>query len=92
LDKSATVKAFAVAFFSILFFAEVPAGATSCTDLRSMALSDVTINSAQVFEAGTYAQFRDLPAFCKITAVAKPTNQSDTKIEVWLPISGWNGK
>jgi hypothetical protein len=27
LDKSATVKAFAVAFFSILFFAEVPAGA-----------------------------------------------------------------
>ena len=92
MDKSATVKAFAVVFFSILFFAEVPAGATSCTDLRSIALSDVTIDSAQVFEAGTYAQFRDLPAFCKITAVAKPTNQSDTKIEVWLPISGWNGK
>jgi len=59
------VKAFAVAFFSILFFAEVPAGATSCTDLRSIALSDVTINSAQVFGAGPTRRFGTCPRSAK---------------------------
>jgi feruloyl esterase len=27
-----------------------------------------------------------------VIAVSKPTVESDTKIDVWLPISGWNGK
>ena len=37
-------------------------------------------------------QFADLPAFCRVTATLKPTSESDIKIEVWLPASGWNGK
>ena len=32
------------------------------------------------------------PAFCEVTAEIKPTGDSDIKIEVWLPISTWNGK
>ena len=32
------------------------------------------------------------PAFCRVAATSKPTPQSDIKIEVWLPQSGWNGK
>ena len=33
-----------------------------------------------------------LPAFCRIAATLKPSFDSDIKIEVWLPASGWNGK
>jgi feruloyl esterase len=32
------------------------------------------------------------PAFCRIAATLKPSNDSDIKIEVWLPQSNWNGK
>jgi feruloyl esterase len=32
-----------------------------------------------------------LPAFCRVAASLKPTVDSDIKIEVWMPISGWNG-
>ena len=33
-----------------------------------------------------------LPAFCRVAATLAPTPDSDIKIEVWLPVSGWNGK
>jgi feruloyl esterase len=39
---------------------------------------------AQVFAA--------LPAFCRVAATLTPSSDSDIKIEVWLPLSGWNGK
>lgn len=32
------------------------------------------------------------PAFCRIAATLKPSADSNIKIEVWLPESGWNGK
>jgi len=32
------------------------------------------------------------PAFCRVAATLKPTSDSDIKIEVWLPLAGWNGK
>jgi feruloyl esterase len=38
------------------------------------------------------AAFLNLPAFCRVAAEIKPTADSDIKIEVWLPASGWNGK
>jgi feruloyl esterase len=33
-----------------------------------------------------------LPTFCRVTVTSTPTPDSDIKIEVWLPKSGWNGK
>ena len=33
-----------------------------------------------------------LPAFCRVAATLKPSSDSDIKVEVWLPASGWNGK
>ena len=38
------------------------------------------------------ALYKSLPAFCRVVAEAKPTADSDIKLEVWLPASGWNGK
>jgi feruloyl esterase len=32
------------------------------------------------------------PAFCRVAATLKPSSDSDIRIEVWLPQTGWNGK
>jgi Tannase and feruloyl esterase len=36
--------------------------------------------------------FADLPSFCRVAATLKPSSDSDIKIEVWMPATGWNGK
>jgi len=33
-----------------------------------------------------------MPAFCRVAVTSKPSSDSNIKIEVWLPVSGWNGK
>ncbi len=35
--------------------------------------------------------FSALPAFCRVAATLKPSASSDIRMEVWLPIAGWNG-
>ena len=34
----------------------------------------------------------NLPAFCRVAATLAPSKDSDIKVEVWMPASGWNGK
>src|SRR6185436_8329868 len=36
--------------------------------------------------------FSQLPSFCRVAATLKPSADSDIKIEVWMPTTGWNGK
>jgi Tannase and feruloyl esterase len=81
--------------------------ATDCEALAKLALPQAKITSAQSVAAGalimptpggaaqaaaTAAFFKSLPAFCRIAVDSTPTSDSDIKIEVWLPASGWNGK
>src|SRR5262245_35922011 len=35
--------------------------------------------------------FGALPAFCRVTATLKPSPSSDVRMELWMPIAGWNG-
>jgi feruloyl esterase len=81
----------------------VAAQAKSCESLASLALPNTTITAAQPVAAGAFTPpggagrgagpaFGDLPAFCRVQATAKPSADSDIKIEVWLPATGWNGK
>lgn len=35
--------------------------------------------------------FSALPAFCRVAAILKPSPASDIRMELWLPITGWNG-
>jgi feruloyl esterase len=78
-----------------------PAGAAdSCGGLAKLALPHATITIAASVRAGAFTtdeagaagDFAALPAFCRVAATLKPTSDSDIKIEVWLPESGWNGK
>jgi feruloyl esterase len=38
------------------------------------------------------ANYKLVPAFCRVKATLTPSNDSDIKIEVWLPVNGWNGR
>jgi len=85
-----------------LFFVLVSAaGRASCDSLARLNLPDTTITSAQEVAAGQFippgasappASVKNLPAFCRVQATIKPAQDSEIKIEVWLPLSGWNGK
>jgi feruloyl esterase len=42
--------------------------------------------------AGRGPNYAELPAFCRIAATLTPSTDSDIKVEVWLPVAGWNRK
>jgi feruloyl esterase len=81
---------------------------SSCEGLASLALQNTKITLAQTVPAGAFTPpgaggaatpapaaaqaFKGLSAFCRVAATLKPTNDSDIKVEVWLPAEGWNGK
>ncbi|HEV2401696.1 MAG TPA: tannase/feruloyl esterase family alpha/beta hydrolase [Candidatus Sulfotelmatobacter sp.] len=77
----------------------------NCEHLGSLKIENATITEAQQAAAGAYKGapapfsgvdisqlYKSLPAFCRVVVEAKPTSDSDIKIEIWLPASGWNGK
>src|SRR5437762_4392369 len=76
------------------------ASAATCDAVRSLSTPNTTITLAQCVAAGAFTPqggrgadaFKSLPAFCRVAATLKPVSDSDIKIEVWLPESGWNGK
>ncbi len=77
-----------------------PLDAAGCGTLSRLTLPQATVTQAAGVEAGGFSPapgesadpFRTLPAFCRIAATLKPTADSEIRIEVWMPISGWNGK
>src|SRR5579863_3691832 len=87
----------------IALFPALLAAAASCESVASIALRNATITIASAVEAGAFpapagrgpnagAVYKTLPAFCRIAATLKPSQDSDIRIEVWLPAAGWNGK
>lgn len=89
-------------FLAIIQLAALQAFARSCESLSSLKLPDTTITSAQTVEAGAFPVpedlkslkgiFKNLPAFCRVMAEIKPAQDSNIKIEVWMPLKGFNGK
>ena len=71
-------------------------------------MQDTTITAAEAVAAGAFTPaaprgqrqrrqgqgdpYANLPAFCRVTATIKPSSDSDIKIEIWLPATGWNNK
>jgi Tannase and feruloyl esterase len=77
----------------------------SCDQLAKTEIPQTSITMATQVAAGAFsgppaafsgrdlsAFYKALPPFCRIVAEAKPTADSDIKIETWMPVSGWNGK
>jgi feruloyl esterase len=87
--------------FTILLvatFASAALHAQSCEGLSKLVSPTVSITLAKTIDAGLFTPAGSLvtlprlPAFCRVTASLKPSSDSDIGIEIWLPVSAWNGK
>ena len=85
--------------------AQETGSADACERFAHVALPATKITEARVVAPGTFSGppapftgrdmsplYRSLPAFCRVSATATPTSDSEIKIEVWMPVSGWSGK
>jgi acetyl esterase/lipase len=68
-----------------------------CAALLRAELADTTITSARAVPAGPFkARFmlreEQVPAHCRIQGRISPEPGSDIRFEVWMPLSGWNGR
>jgi hypothetical protein len=80
----------------------LPAVAADCEALSALKIADTTITSAKPVTAGAFtlpdartggaSPFGTLPAFCQVHGMIKPTPSSAINFEVWLPLTGWNGR
>jgi feruloyl esterase len=90
---------------SAMILASAAYCAGACENLSTLKLENATITSAQVVAAGAFSlpggragkgkgpnPYEKLPAFCRVQATLTPSSDSDIKVEVWLPVSGWNNK
>lgn len=96
-----------VAVFAFGGFKIVPrvaaSGPIACESLVQAPLPGGKVLSAETVAAGSFTPpaspnaaaaelFKSLPAFCRVTGRLTPTPDSDIRIEVWLPLAGWNRK
>ena len=87
--------------------AQSASGMAGCGNLASLALPNTTVTGAGLVEAGAFTPpgpqsdraraaaartYGGLPRFCRVEATLTPSDDSDIKVEVWLPAAGWNGK
>lgn len=72
----------------------------ACVDLMDLELPYTAIMSAAKVPEGPIPQpavFGNTepgmaPERCEVQAVTRPSKDSEIRIELWLPVSGWNGK
>jgi feruloyl esterase len=68
-----------------------------CAALGNVHWKGTTITSAQRVPAGPFTSpgtppVGDVPAYCRISLVSKPTPGSNIGIELWMPEENWNGE
>ena len=78
------------------------AAAAPCESLSALSLPHMTVTSVSNVAAGKLTLPADaappnapldvstLPSFCRVTAVSRPSADSEIALEVWLPTSTWN--
>ena len=74
----------------------------ACENLTALTLADTTITDAKEVPAGPMKLMKvsilpspasvDLPEFCKVLGTIKPVPDSEIRFEIWMPVSGWNGR
>ena len=72
-----------------------------CGSGLGQGLDDAEVTSAERVAAGTFSPpgagdrasaYASLPEFCRVGLTLTPSPDSDIRMELWLPVSGWNGK
>jgi feruloyl esterase len=75
----------------------------ACESLAQTRVTNGQVLSAEPVQAGAFAPpgaantaamaaFKTTPAFCRVTLKLTPSSDSDIRVEIWLPQSGWNRK
>jgi hypothetical protein len=75
----------------------------ACESLAQTRVTNGRVLSAESVPAGAFAPpnatnpnanaaFKTVPAFCRVSLQLTPSSDSDIRVEVWLPQSGWNHK
>src|SRR5262245_5581961 len=75
----------------------------ACESLGQVRVANGTLLSAESVQAGAFtppggtnpnaaAAFAGVPAFCRVVARLTPSSDSDIRVEIWLPFTGWNRK
>ena len=69
------------------------ADAATCEQLSaSIKLTNAKVTATETVTSGTFMDQKGLPPFCRVQLTLTPSKDSDIRSEVWLPLSGWNGK
>jgi len=88
----------------VLAICQAPAEAASCESLSSLKLTGTASVVAKTVQAGAFVspekkvskaaaeRYQKLPVFCRVIVTLTPTADSDIKVEVWMPLAGWNHK
>src|SRR6185436_14878273 len=75
----------------------------ACESLAQTKVTNGRVLSAESVASGAFtppgtgnanaaAAFKTVPAFCRVTLQLTPSSDSDIRVEVWLPQTGWNRK
>jgi Tannase and feruloyl esterase len=73
------------------------ASAADCANLKGLKLEFTEISIAETVTSGVLeipeiASLHDLPPFCRVQGILRPTGDSKILFEVWLPEKDWNGR
>ena len=82
---------------ALAFSNSVALAAPNCEGVSKLSLPNTSITLAKPIPAGTFTPPRgraieNVPGFCEVHGVLKPTDVSLIHFEVWLPAENWNGK
>lgn len=85
------------AVFCLLFASSSLLFAADCANLKNVQLGDTQITFADIvtsgmFETTSSGMLHGLPPFCRVAGQIRPTSDSRIRFEVWLPVTGWNGR
>lgn len=70
--------------------------AANCEAIREIQVPDTTITMAERVTSGEVSgpeidkPLKELPAFCRVAGVLRPSADSEIHFEVWLPENDWN--
>ena len=86
-----------LACWACIAFGSAAFAAQSCESLAKLDLPATSITRAESVPAGSFTPpagkaIPDLPAFCRVAGLIKPSSDSNIQFEVWMPAAGWNGK
>jgi Tannase and feruloyl esterase len=84
--------------FAVFYSSSSLLHGASCDALKDLKLTDATIAMAERVTSGDLegpgieTPLHELPAFCRVAGVLRPTADSEIKFEVWIPEHDWNGR